>query len=211
MREKEYIFLILFLIAGGYALISHHSHQESLTELNRSYQVTKAELQEKQNLLSAKEERIEGLKGRVKMLNQTVERREKVLAMYNNLAVDTKLKTPRPRWKISIVESPREVTPGETYNLTYQVENLLPIKDSIQVAGYFFHEESWKYNDTYTTPVFIYNRTVTLEGNRKATVRGRFKVPEGYTPGRYVLTGAVSYYDLNPIEYIDRRMVKLRE
>lgn len=203
MRELTAILglAIVILVVASYAYYNTTTQVDNLEEQNivlkQKLQGKESMLEERANLLESKEERIEELK--------------KALAIYNNIAVDSKLKTPKPRWSISIVEYPGEVESGESYSVTYQVENLLPIKDSIQVADYFFHKESWKYGDNYTTPVIPHNRTVVLPGGGKALVKGEFTVPGGYIPGEYILTGAVSYYDLEPIEYIDRRQVTLKE
>jgi len=194
---KINIFLLVCLIFSvGYNINLNMRYDEATATFNQVVNETAFMIIEKQEKI------IEQQNERIKLL-------EEALAMYNNIAVDNKLKTPKPRWSITILEFPDKVKPGGEYNITYEVRNLLPIKDSIKVVGYFFHVDSYKYDDNLTTQIFIPSNTVVLEGHGKKIIKGKLKVPENFIPGDYILTGAVTYYDVNPVEFIDRRQVEV--
>jgi len=204
------VILLLLLLSNGISIYYIHSinreYKRILEDYRNAYDMMKLEYRDTKtecyDMISQREKRI-------RELNSTIENLERMLTIYNNIAISQKIKLPSPRWKVTILRFPNKVEPGKKYEVVYEVQNLLPIKDSIRIVGYFFREDSWKYNDTYTTPIFINNSWISLPAHGKIIVNGTLEVPEDFPTGKYIITGALTYYDVFPVEYIDRRQVEL--
>ena len=205
LKGNFLLFALIFILV----LFQGIFYMNHIIAFKKTLETQQEMLELQQRIIGNQEREINFLKDRIERQDARIEELKEFIAMYNNLAVDSKLKTPKPRWSISVVEFPDTVEPGKTYSIAYQVKNNLPIKDSIKVVGYLFKVDSWLHDDRYTVPILVHNATVTLDGGSTAIVNATLKVPENFPPGDYILTGAVTYYDVNPVEYIDRRQVKV--
>lgn len=116
------------------------------------------------------------------------------------------IKRINPKWTAEILDYPSKVSNGSSYNITLRVTNRLPIKDTINIQGYFYHLDQY---ENYTINLGLPYSSITLEGKTSKTFNGTLIVPSNYPQGYYYLTFCVTYGDVEPWIYRDRRLIKL--